>query len=714
MIDFEKLRVRCKEILCGRDSESQMSVKSVLTHDSYTGKIINNIDERLKKTLSNGEPEAINSILHDILEIAVSFSQPQSSFFMDQNIKNLITGAIEQIKNVYNAEITPWGNWWFWEIGIPLSLNSIFTVMREYFNIDDIVFYMNAERHFNDCIKLTGANRLWESVIFAVRGILLSDAESIRYGVSGIEDIMTISEKGDGFHKDGSFIQHGNIPYNCGYGRSLIQELAPVMYVFEDTEFEIKGKPVINEWIYNSYLPFIYNGRAMDMVRGREISRYYEQSDFAYMRIMSSLLILSELKGFENIKSSVKSRLTDSFFDMAPPFPAELAETLLNDKEISEEENIAYFRAFNSMDRAVKHGRRYAASLSMHSERTAAFESINDENQNSYHTSDGMLHIYKKNEPESDLFWQTIDMERLPGTTVSIGRHDKPNINAYGDFTGGCGIGECGVCAMKMMSAEYNLKANKAWFFFDEEIVCLGSEISSKNGERIETIVENRRVTDNSRFTIHGTEANSGYLISGAYLDGTHDIGYYFPDEQKVKIIREMREGSWSNMSSKTDGKIYKDMYITMWIEHGKDPKSETYEYIIIPKCDENEIDNYYSKSGIRIIENSDSIQCVKKNNVTGVVFLKDKTRSAERISCDKRSVIMTEIRDNILELSAADITHKQDRLYIELDYSAAEIINEDESVNVIQMQPYICIEINTKNDDGKEHHVIFGGIKNV
>lgn len=52
--------------------------------------------------------------------------------------------------------------------------------------------------------------------------------------------------------------------------------------------------------------------------------------------------------------------------------------------------------AFNSMDRVVKHGNGYTIGLAMHSERTAAYESINDENQNAHHTSDGMMYIYKK------------------------------------------------------------------------------------------------------------------------------------------------------------------------------------------------------------------------------------------------------------------------------------------------------------------------------
>ncbi len=74
----------------------------------------------------------------------------------------------------------------------------------------------------------------------------------------------------------------------------------------------------------------------------------------------------------------------------------ELAEGLQEDDNIEPKEIKPYFMAFNSMDRAVKHGNGYTIGLAMHSERTAAFESINDENHNAYHTSDGMLYTYKR------------------------------------------------------------------------------------------------------------------------------------------------------------------------------------------------------------------------------------------------------------------------------------------------------------------------------
>lgn len=714
MTDFNILRKRYSDVLCGRGYNGKKTADCILQSDERTEQRLVQLGGRIEKAITSNEPRVINATLKGILDISISFSQNNSQFYHNKNIKNEIFNALNTLEKVYNDTTVPKGNWWYWEIGIPLSINSIFTLMYDYTDKSQLKRYMAAEKYFNDRIKLTGANRIWESVIFAVRGILLSDNDSIKNAISGIQDVMVITDSGDGFYKDGSFIQHDNIPYNCGYGRSLIQELAPMLYIFKDTEFENKNTDIINTWIEKSYLPFIYNGRAMDMVRGREISRYYEQSDLACTHILSAMLILSEMPEFNELKGTIKTQITDNFFEYASVFTAELAEHLQEDNNIKPKEIKPYFMAFNSMDRVVKHGNGYTIGLAMHSERTAAYESINDENQNAHHTSDGMMYIYKKNEPKSDFFWQTIDLQRLPGTTVLRGSTVKPNINAAGDFTGGCGIGENGVCTMKLISNENSLKANKSWFFFDKEVVCLGSCINSEEESEVETIIENRLVTDNSRFTVHGNEESEGYIIKGAYLDGSHDVGYCFPEEQEVNIFREIRSGDWNNMSIKSDGKSYKGRYLTMWIKHGRKVKDASYEYIVIPKCHEEEINDYYRKSGIRIIENSDSIQCVKKNGTTGVVFLKDKTHSAGGISCDRRCIVMTTQTCGTLELSISDITQKQDKIYIELDYSAQEIISKSERINIIQLVPYVCMEIDTCAARGEEQHIKFGGVKNV
>ena len=53
-------------------------------------------------------------------------------------------------------------------------------------------------------------------------------------------------------------------------------------------------------------------------------------------------------------------------------------------------------------------------------------------------------------------------------------------------------------------------------------------------------------------------------------------------------------------------------------------------------------------------------------------------------------------------------------KIYIELDYSAQEIISKSERINIIQLVPYVCMEIDTCAARGEEQHIKFGGVKNV
>lgn len=723
MADYSRLRTRYAKLIAGEGNG-----KYVERNDRITKAHIENINIMIKEAHIKKVPSvteaiegmsystSINSVFKAIYDMSVSFSESGSIYYNSHSLLSLITGSLEKMRDIYNDTTEPYGNWWHWEIGCPLSINNTFALIYDHADKELLNSYMNAEMHFNNEIKLTGANRVWESVIFAVRGILLENSECIRAAVSGISDVMVMTNSGDGFYSDGSFVQHGKFPYNGGYGRSLLQELAPILYLLSGTEFEPKDIGVIYKWVENSYFPFLENGRMMDMVRGREVSREYSKCDAAGASMLGAMLIISDLPGRENreLKARIKGQLSDGFFEFALPFAADIAAAVIDDTTIIPYEEKPYFKAFNSMDRAVKHGRDYAVGLAMHSERIANYESINDENGRAYHSADGMLYTYKKSEPWADFFWQTIDVQRLPGTTVLNGTEVEPNKTSACDFVGGCGIDEFGVCAMELTPVGYSLHANKAWFFFDDEIVCMGSGIVSSTSENVETIIENRLVTDDSRFTISGVKINEGYDIKDAYLDGMHDTGYYFPKKQHVRIIREVRKGGSGNINIGKPMDECESMYVTMWIDHGRKPMNASYEYIVIPKCGEEQLKEYGQNSGVKIVENSEWIQCVKKENVTGIIFLKDGTWSVEGIASDKRCIAMIKQNGNNLDFVVVDPTQKQKSIDFVFEYSAKSVAKCDDRIKVEQLSPFVLLRVDTNGADGRELRIRLEGIEHV
>lgn len=472
--------------------------------------------------------------------------------------------AVEKLYKLlplYNEKTEPYGNWWYWEIGIPRSVNQIFTLIYDAAPKELLEQYMNAERHFNNEIKLTGANRLWESEIFAVRGILCNRADEFNAAKNGIESLFKWVNEGDGFYKDGSFIQHGCIPYNGGYGLSMLAGLADMLALTGKTD----SGEIVKEWIRKSFLPFMYNGIFMDMVRGREISRYYSMSESAYKKAKYFIDRLGE-----------KSPAEDGF---------------------------CYFE---KMDRAVIRRKSFAAGLSMHSKSIANFESINNENMTAWHTADGMLYLYTDPKRFSGSFFPCADMERMPGTTVIRGEYPSANKPSKYGFCTGKSVDCGGVCAMYLAPYGTRLRAKKAWFFLDDIIVCLGTDIS----KGAETVIENIMLDKNSIVEI---EKDFIYVKRGKNDTGVSVIS------SGAKTVRETRNGGWENISSVTDGKEYSAGFLTIYKEHETD---FTYEYILFPGK------RVTSNTEITIVSNSSNEQSVKyKDKIYSVHWSKDEVQ---------------------------------------------------------------------------------------
>ena len=100
-------------------------------------------------------------------------------------------------------------------------------------------------------------------------------------------------------------------------------------------------------------------------------------------------------------------------------------------------------------------------------------------------------------------------MQRLSGTTVerSPHREDDPYFSWYLPearsvyaFAGGATLGNAGIAGQQYRGQgsgkDRTLEVRKSWFMFENEIICLGSGISSPTDNPVETIILNDRLTD--------------------------------------------------------------------------------------------------------------------------------------------------------------------------------------------------------------------------
>ncbi len=165
------------------------------------------------------------------------------------------------------------GFFWGWEFGSPATICNIISLMYEIIPQEVIDDYIAAIDKHNPDVGFTAANKMWDCQAILLRGVMGKNADKINHAVSGMKPVYTYVTSGDGYYEDGSFIQHYNIAYNGGYGKSLMRELCESVATLYGTAYEIKDEGLNNiyEIALNAYVPYIYRGEMMDMVRGREI-----------------------------------------------------------------------------------------------------------------------------------------------------------------------------------------------------------------------------------------------------------------------------------------------------------------------------------------------------------------------------------------------------------------------------------------------------------
>src|SRR5262249_25263044 len=131
------------------------------------------------------------------------------------------------------------------------------------------------------------------------------------------------------------------------------------------------------------------------------------------------------------------------------------------------------------------------------------------------------------------------------------------------DFVGGVSDGTYGMCAMDLERGA--LKAKKAWFFFDDVIVCLGAGITCTS--------DNPVVTSINQCLAHGDDYRVTKQV--AYHDGVY---YTYGAGAQSAIAKQ--PGRWSELGAGSDELQSRDVF-TSFIDHGRHPQDATYQYSI-------------------------------------------------------------------------------------------------------------------------------------
>ncbi|HHW6410666.1 TPA: polysaccharide lyase 8 family protein [Staphylococcus aureus] len=616
-------------------------------------------------------------------------------------------------------------NWWDYEIGTPRALTNTLILLQEDFTDEEKKKYTAPIKTFaTDSDKILssvgksepakGGNLVDISKVKLLESIIEEDKDMMKKSIDSFNTVFTYAQNSatgkerNGFYKDGSYIDHQDVPYTGAYGVVLLEGISQMMPMIKETPFNDSNQndTTLKSWIDDGFMPLIYKGEMMDLSRGRAISRENETSHSASATVMKSLLRLSDTmdkstkaKYKKIVKTSVESdssyKQTDylsSYSDISK------MKSLMEDSTISTNGLTQQLKIYNDMDRVTYHnkGLDFAFGLSMTSKNVARYESINGENLKGWHTGAGMSYLYNSDVKHyRDNFWATADMKRLAGTTTLDNEEPKSTDvkKSSKTFVGGTKFDDQHASiGMDFENQDKTLTAKKSYFILNDKIVFLGTGIKSTDSSKNPvTTIENRKANDYKLYKDDTQTTNSdNQETNSLFLESTNstqnNIGYHFLNESKITVKKESHTGKWSDINKSQKDIQKTDEYYEVTQKHSN--TDSKYAYVLYPGLSKDVFKSKASK--VTVVKQEDDFHVVKDNeSVWAGINYSDSAKTFEinntKVEVKAKGMfILTKKDDNTYECSFynPESTNSVSDIESKISMTGYSIINKNTSTS--------------------------------
>lgn len=606
--------------------------------------------------------------LGNMVDLARAYKTKKSKFFKSKKVKSTIVSALAYwLKNDFICE-----NWWHNQIGTPGAMVNLMLLVGDELPkemvdkteliLDRATINSPGARPGGDRIKIAGIQaknmlflgdgETFEKVVRVIEGEI-KNVEWIgaRYGYGFRSDVggfQNRTENGRGIQHDNSFHHridgvNNTLSYGMSYAEAFIEwadYTTGTTYAFS----EQKLNQLIDYYLDGICKTSVY-GKFPDIgAKNRSISREGALHPYS-AKIAEKLLHTSnhrqkELQEIVDIRNKgIKPTLSHATFYW-------------------NSEHFSYQRP------------DWFTSVRMFSTRNYNMEQpYNSEGLTNHHRGDGTNYISITGDEYDDIA-PVYDYQKIPGATVMQKPKMPPasEIQKLGltDFVGAVTDGRYGAAAFDFRSPHDPLIARKAWFFFDNEYVCLGTGISCKNNLPVVTTLNQCFLrSDVSIFSqdhqsVLQKDEKEYENLEWIYQDG---IGYVFPKATNVWIKNNAASGSWWDINKQSDSpkQTVTSEIFKVWLSHGERPSEASYEYIVVPATTIDKLASNSSKNDISILSNSSEIQAVmnKSLQIYQLVFYKaGEIQISEKLKiiAENPGIVMLKMKDDqISELSFAD-----------------------------------------------------------
>lgn len=718
--DLEVLRNRWVDTLTGRHlipASPEMFAAAIATMDRATDRrlaLVNPTPTQFfsgynwaASSVATTNSNAMRMNFVELQSLAVAWATPGSAHEGSARVLATVRqGLAHMHEHVYNTETQWWGNWWSWIIGATRPVSDIMAIMHGALDQAEIDTCCAAMDHFlpdrDPRMQLSsagpteseGANRVDICQAFIVRSIVQPDTALLQASVAALSPTWQYVTSGNGFFKDGSFIQHSTIGYTGTYGVVLLTGLSKLFALLAGTTFDITDETSANltSAVEGSFAPFMFNGYMMDAVRGRAVSRFGERGVDNGNQLIENILRLAESADPETsarwrglCRQWIESNSTPTI-TATTNIPRLALVTDLMASDVAPRPDDSGPRFFPAMDRLVHRGRdnTWALCVAMCSSRIAWHEGSAGENFRGVKTSQGMTYLYLADDDRhfDDEFWATSDLEAPAGTTVDLTPlGDNPEgqwgaTTPANEWTGGVTLGDLGVAGMHLVApGDTGLVARKSWFVLPDMVVALGSDVSTESSAEVRTVVEHRNLGETARaLTVDGVSVTAEQTLTRAtwaHLDGVG--GYVFLDQSSPLLagVAE-REGTWrrNNTGTGTGTDVVKRRHFaTLAYTHGSGSAvtGSSYAYAVLPGADPAGTRAVSQEPGVEILRNDATAQAVAVGeDLVAANFWAPATIGQHSVSGPASLAVRT--LDQRIDVAVSDPTQAQDSLVLTVE----------------------------------------------
>jgi chondroitin AC lyase len=489
-------------------------------------------------------------------------------------------------------------NWWYNQVGVPKTLGAVFILLEN--ELSPAEREGAIEVMSRSVLGTTGQNKVWQAGNVFIRALLQSDLELALQARDTIVSEIVIEKKSygknEGIRKDFSYHQHGEQQQYGNYGAAYLQCMSVWAKTFKGTSlmFDQAQLDILSNLITKGFQRVLWNGYMDVNVLGRQ---FFQQAQ--RHKAISVAFAARNLADCDPKNRDKYLKLIDENF-YGHEHPSEL--------------NGLYH--FQKSDQTIYRTPHWMASIRMSSPGTIGGEAGNGDNLKGYYMSDGATYVYVDGS-EYDNIFPAWEWRRLPGVTAFDSAEPLKELNFAGywnqsHFVGNVTDGKTGITTFQLQRD--GLNAAKSWIITPKYILCLGAGIQTTRDSLVTSsinqclqrsdlqVYENRKWQKVTDLTMEDVDDKRFF----------HDkTGYIVLDASLLNVISERRTGSWHDiMSCYPEDMISSEDVVSIWIDHGVQPRDAHYQYLILPASTREDVAGF-KLNEIQIIENTKHVQAV-------------------------------------------------------------------------------------------------------